>query len=84
MSDLNALMELPIAEYEACDYVSTCATSISMVRYKSNDYTVLVAYAHHDVQLCGFVHEIIEHHNRSYAKPDMIFDPLCFLYFFEQ
>ena len=33
MSDLDALMGLPVAEYEACDHVSTRATSISMVRY---------------------------------------------------
>ena len=33
ISDLDALMELPVAEYEACDHVSTRATSISMVRY---------------------------------------------------
>jgi len=35
MSDLDALMGLPVAEYEACDHVSTRATSISMVRYKT-------------------------------------------------
>lgn len=92
MSDLDALMDLPTAEYEACDHVSTRATSISMVRYKSNDYSVPVAYAHHDVHVRGFVHEviigcgneIIARHKRSYAKADMIFDPLHFLPLLEQ
>jgi transposase len=92
MSDLDALMVLPVAEYEACDHVSTRATSISMVRYRSNDYSVPVAYAHHDVHVRGFVHEIIigcgneviALHLRSYAKADMIFDPLHFLPLLEQ
>ena len=66
MSDLDALMGLPVAQYEACDHVSTRATSISMVRYPlpgsrllvndergSNDYSVPVAYAHHDVHVRG-------------------------------
>ena len=92
MSDLEALMGLPVAEYEACDHVSTRATSISMVRYRSNDYSVPVAYAHHDVHVRGFVHEviigcgneIIAQHKRSYAKADMIFDPLHILPLLEQ
>ena len=92
MTDLDALMGLPVAEYEACDHVSTRATSNSMVRYRSNDYSVPVAYAHHDVHVRGFVHEviigcgneIIARHKRSYALADMIFDPLHFLPLIEQ
>lgn len=92
MPDLDALMGLPVAEYEACDHVSTRATSISMVRYRSNDYSVPVAFAHHDVHVRGFVHEVIigcgneviARHKRSYATADMIFDPLHFLPLLEQ
>ena len=92
ISDLDALMGLPVAEYEACDHVSTRATSISMVRYKGNDYSVPVAYAHHDVHVRGFVHEVligcgnevIARRQRSYASADMIFDPLHFLPLIEQ
>jgi len=91
-SDSDALMVLPVAQYEACDHVSTRATSISMVRYKSNDYSVPVAFAHHNVHVRGFVHEviigcgneIIARHKRSYAKADMIFNPLHFLPLLEQ
>jgi transposase len=87
MSVLDALMGLPVADYEACDHVSTRAPSISMVRYRGNDYSVPVAYSHHDVHVRGFVHEVIigcrneviARHQRSYAKADMIFDPLHFL-----
>jgi hypothetical protein len=54
VSDLAALMGRLVAEYEACDHVSTLARSISMVRYRSNDCSVPVAYSHHDVHACGF------------------------------
>jgi transposase len=57
ISNREALMGLPVAEYEACVHVSTRATSISTVRYRSNDYSVPVTYAHHDVHVRGFVHE---------------------------
>ena len=92
LSDSDALMVLPVAQYEACDHVSTRATSISMVRYKSNDYSVPVAFAHHNVHVRGFVHEVIigcgndliARHKRSYAKADMVFNPLHFLPLLEQ
>jgi hypothetical protein len=46
-----------------------------------------VAYAHHEVQVRGYVGEVVigvgtevvARHRRSYEKADMIFDPLHFL-----
>jgi hypothetical protein len=78
MRDLDALMALPPTPYDACEKVSTRATSISMVRYRSNDYSVPVAFAHHEVQIRGYVHgvvigcgaEVIARHARSYEKAD--------------
>jgi len=92
LRDLDALMVLPAVPYDACEKVSTRATSISMVRYRSNDYSVPVAYAHHEVQVRGYVHEIvigcgaevIARHRRSYEKADMAFDPMHFLPLLEQ
>ena len=63
-----------------------------MVRYRGNDYSVPVAYAHRDVHIRGFIHEVIigcgsetiARHKRSYASVDMIFDPLHFLPLLEQ
>ena len=54
-----------------------------MVRYRSNDYSVPVAYAHQDVRVRGYVHEVvigcgtevIARHRRSYEKADMISPP---------
>ena len=90
--DLDVLLALPATPYDACDKVSTRATSISMVRYRGNDYSVPVAYAHHEVQVRGYVGEVvigcgtevIARHRRSYDKADMIFDPLHFLPLLEQ
>ena len=87
LRDLDALMVLPPTPYDACEKVSTRATSISMVRYRGNDYSVPVAYAHHDVQVRGYVGEVvigagtevIARHGRSYERADMVFDPLHFL-----
>lgn len=92
LCDLDALMALPAVPYDACEKVSTRATSISMVRYRSNDYSVPVAYAHHEVQVRGYVHEVvigcgpevIARHQRSYDKADMIYDPMHFLPLLEQ
>ena len=92
LRDLDALMDLPSTPYDACDKVNTRATSISMVRYRNNDYSVPVAYAHHEVQVRGYVHEVvigcgtetIACHERSYDKEDMVFDPLHILPLLEQ
>ena len=92
MRDLDALMALPPTPYDACEKVSTRATSISMVRYRNNDYSVPVAYAHHEVQVRGYVHEVvigcgaevIARHRRSYEKADMVFDPMHYLPLLEQ
>ncbi len=92
LRDLDALMELPAVPYDACEKVSTRATSISMVRYRSNDYSVPVAYAHQEVQVRGYIHEVvigcgpevIARHKRSYDKADMIYDPMHFLSLLEQ
>lgn len=92
MRDLDGLMALPAAPYDACEKIGTRATSISMVRYRGNDYSVPVACAHHEVQVRGYVHEVvigcgaevIARHRRSYEKADMVFDPMHFLPLLEQ
>ena len=92
MRDLDALMALPPTPYDACEKICTRATSISMVRYRNNDYSVPTAFAHHEVQIRGYVHEVvigcgaevIARHARSYEKADMVFDPMHYLPLLEQ
>ena len=85
--DREALLPLPSAPYEACETVATRVTSLSLVRYRGNDYSVPTRYGHRDVVVKGYVHqvvigcgsEIIARHSRSYEKEDFIFTPLHYL-----
>ncbi|WP_420812379.1 Mu transposase domain-containing protein [Pararhodobacter oceanensis] len=57
------------------------------MRYRSNGYSVPVAYAHHDFQVFVYAHvdmigcglEVIALHKRPYNKAEMIYDPIHFL-----
>jgi hypothetical protein len=44
--DLDAMMDLPASPFDACDQASGQVNSQSLVRYKTNDYSVPVAYGH--------------------------------------
>jgi hypothetical protein len=90
--DRERLLPLPAAPYEACDKRSTRVTSMSLVRYRTNDYSVPVEWGHREVLVKGFVHEVvicaasevIARHPRSYEREDMIFNPLHYLALLEQ
>jgi len=57
--DKQMLLPLPAAPYEACEKRSTRVTSIALVRYRSNDYSVPVAWGHREVLVKGFVQEVV-------------------------
>ena len=90
--DHERLLPLPAAPYEACEKRSTRVTSMALVRYRANDYSVPVQWGHREVLVKGFVHnvvicaasEVIAHHPRSYEREDTIFDPLHYLALLEQ
>ncbi len=90
--DQQSLLPLPATPYEACDKRSTRVTSMALVRYRANDYSVPVEWGHREVLVKGFVHEVvicaasevIARHPRSYEREDMIFDPLHYLALLEQ
>lgn len=90
--DRERLLPLPAAPYEACDKRSTRVTSMSLVRYRTNDYSVPVEWGHREVLVKGFVDEVvicaasevIARHPRSYEREDMIFNPLHYLALLEQ
>ena len=56
-------------------------------RYKTNDYSVPVAYGHRDVWVRGYIDrvvigcggEIVARHPRCYDREDMVFDPIHYL-----
>jgi transposase len=90
--DRATLLALPPTPYEACERVSTRVSSLSLVRYRTNDYSVPVAYGHREVLVRGDVDEVviscaaevIARHRRSYEREDFIFDPLHYLPLLEQ
>ena len=57
--DQQRLLPLPATPYEACDKRTTRVTSLSLVRYRSNDYSVPVAWGHREVLVKGFVEEVV-------------------------
>jgi transposase len=90
--DRAALLPLPATAYEACEKISARVSSLSLVRYRSNDYSVPTEYGHRQVWVKGYVHEVviacgsevITRHQRSYEREAVIFDPLHYLALLEQ
>ena len=90
--DLDALLPLPAVPYEACERQASRVSALSLVRYRTNDYSVPVAYGHRDVMVRGYVDqvviscgsEIIARHPRSYDRDDFVFDPIHYLPLLEQ
>ena len=86
-ADLDVMQPLPATSFDACHKQAGRVSSQALVRYKGNDYSVPVAYAHLEVWIRGYVSEIvigckaeiIARHTRSYDNDDMIFNPLHYL-----
>jgi transposase len=85
--DRAALLPLPAAPYEACEKVAARVSSLALVRYKGNDYSVPTRHGHLQVLVRGYVHEVtiacgsevIARHPRSYEREAVVYDPLHYL-----
>jgi DNA replication protein DnaC/transposase len=85
--DLAAMSDLPAAPFDACDQATGRISSQALVRYKTNDYSVPVAYGHRDVWIRGYVDEVvigcggkvIARHPRCHDREDTVFDPVHYL-----
>ena len=90
--DRAAMLPLPAAPYEACEKISARVSSLSLVRYRTSDYSVPTEYGHRQVWVKGYVHEvviacgsrIVAKHVRSYERETVVFDPLHYLALLEQ
>ena len=90
--DRDALLPLPPVPYDACDRRATRVTSLSLVRYRLNDYSVPTAYGHREVVVKGYVDDVvivcgrdeIARHRRSYEREALVFDPLHYLALLER
>ncbi len=85
--DRAVLLPLPAARFEACDKTTVRVSSISLVRYRTNDYSVPTEYGHRQVLVKAYVHriaiicgsEVIAEHKRSYEREATVYDPLHYL-----
>ena len=85
--DRAAFLPLPAARFEACDKTTVRVSSISLVRYKTNDYSVPTQYGHCQVLLKAYVHrvvivagcEVIAEHQRCYEREATVYEPLHYL-----
>ena len=85
--DLEALLPLPATPYDASDKHVSRVSSLSLVRYRTNDYSAPVAYGHMEVVVRGYVGEVviscgaevIARHPRSYGRDDFVFGPIHYL-----
>jgi transposase len=90
--DLAAMSSLPAAPYEACGKACARVSSQSLVRYKTNDYSVPSTYGFREVTIRGFVDmveigcggEIIARHARCYEREQMVFNPVHYFALLEK
>lgn len=92
--DRAALMPLPVAAFDASHKQTSRVSSQSLVRYRTNDYSVPTQYVHQAVLVKGTVDwidiylvgktERIARHRRSYGKADFVVDPLHYLALLEK
>ena len=92
VADRAMLRELPATPLEPCHKCATKVSSLSLVRYRTNDYSVPTRYGFRDVLVKAFVDEVvifcdgveIASHARSYARDDFVFEPRHYLALLEQ
>ncbi len=92
LADLEAFNSLPATPFEPCEVRTARVSSTSLVRYRSNDYSVPTTHGHRSVILKGFVDEVvifagndeIARHPRSYDRGAFVFDPLHYLALIEK
>ncbi|MEJ2725141.1 MAG: IS21 family transposase [Deltaproteobacteria bacterium] len=82
VEDQEAFLELPPVPFDACRKQPTRGNSLSLVRFDDNDYSVPVAYAHHEILIKGYVDrvvlchhdKIVAEHPRNWGKEGVFFD----------
>lgn len=82
IEDQAAFFPLPAGTFDACRKQPTRANSLSLVRFDDNDYSVPVAYAHHEILVKGYVDRVVlchqdrvvAEHRRSWGKEGVFFD----------
>jgi transposase len=87
LEEQTAFLPLPAVPFDACRKVSTRADRLSLVRFDKNDYSVPVRYAHHRVNVKGYLEKVriyqedalIAEHARLWGKEDIAYDATHYL-----
>lgn len=87
VADRAALRALPAVPLEPCEKRAARVSSMALVRYRTNDYSVPTAYGFQDVVVKGFVDEVvivcggneIARHPRCYGEGVFVSNPLHYL-----
>jgi hypothetical protein len=82
-----AFLPLPAETFEARRVCTAVANSLSLVRFKRNDYSVPTAYAHHELIVVGTIEQVrilfgdgvIATHRRLWGNQQVQFDPVHYL-----
>jgi transposase len=91
-ADQAAFLTLPATAFAACKQVSTTASSLSLVRFDTNDYSVPVRWAHHPVVAKGDCQQVrlyaqgqpVAQHARIWQREQVRFEPLHYLALLER
>jgi transposase len=92
LEDQKAFLALPATPFAACRQVSTTVSSLSLVRFDGNDYSVPVQWAHHSVVVKGYWQEVVlcaqgqevARHGRIWEDEQVRFEPLHYLALLEK
>ena len=87
IADTAALRVLPAVPLEPCEKRAARVSSMALVRYRTNDYSVPTRYGFQDVMVKGFVDEVvilcggkeIARHARCYGEGVFVSNPLHYL-----
>ena len=90
--DRAAFLPLPAVRFEAARKQSTTASSLSLVRFDNNDYSVPVSFAHHPIVVKGYceavmlchLDQVVARHKRIWEKEQVSFEPLHYLALLER
>jgi transposase len=88
----GCMLSLPKHRFEARRIEKNHASSLSLVRFDRNDYSVPTAYAHHLVTAVGSIDEVrfvvddrlVARHARCWKKHKVRFDPVHYLALLER
>ncbi len=92
VEEQGVLGDLKAAPLDACRKTATRASSLSLVRFDRNDYSVPVRWAHHQITAKGYVNrvvlchhdEIVAVHARCWDREQLIFEARHYLALLER